>query len=1730
MDLNISPYYDDFDGTKNFQRILFRPGRSVQGRELTQMQTALQDQLKKLGDNLLVDGTPVLNAQMKVDFNKHVIVLSDQDTTGDPLIPADWVGQYFSSPNGSGQVTHVDTATRSAFFDYRGGEIKDGDVLTTFSATGGAHITRTATVVSQTVGVYAYQEEGVIYAGGYFVHVPEQSVMVDNATNDGSYRIGFNLTEEIKNSDNDGSLLDPANGSPNHNAPGADRLEVTCVPVSYKSSETASESFYPMIIVENGKIIKQSESTQYSSILDTMAQRTYDESGDYTVKDFPILISEHDSDVDKIKVSLEPGKAYVKGYENHTLVTSHLETDRARTTADINNESIETVYGPYIKIATDANGRLDMDNMIRIQNKPMVDLYSETEKVGTARVISADRGGDSKIRLYLADFAEASALINSVTEIREQGSHSARRARIESGPLNGIEMGSQIYSLSQSPISSVVDNETSYERITSYHNVAASSANTFEIFATDNYTSFPSEGVVMITRQDGTPLTTSEYSAASTIRNGGLDSVVITVPSGATAIDVTIRQSVSQGNWNTKTLTRRVDTFTLSSGTEHTFSQFDLFRVISITADGADVPLENYTYDNGQRDTYYDFWRMGKLTAGVAYSVTYDYFEHSGTGDYFCVNSYTTANNLTSEPQIYSMIPEYFGTTGLYFNLRDSLDFRRTKTANDGGATIVRPQGQLRVDYSYYLPRKDRIYIDQTGAFHVVNGIAGNNPELPESMDGAMLLYNLVLPAYTFSPEDIEIEHLDNQRYTMRDIGKLEKRLDVMEYYTSLSLLESRADTMQVTDGDGFTKHKNGILVDSFVGHGVGNISHIEYRCSMDSENGVLRTPFKTELFDLVQGTGSANVKIHPHIATVDYTKAAWITQDLVSEFSNVNPYNVFNWIGQMTMTPSTDNWVDTTRLPAVTTNFEGQNDAMTKQIELMKDLGYLSTNWNSWQNTWSGSKQVTSRSTSVDYGQWSTTSSTRETGHGRSGGGNPFQGRFGSGWGSRPYREMTTTTTSRRNVKTTTRTNWSQNVGQRRSGTTVQVVPGTIKKSTGDKVVDTTIIPWMREKEVKFEVAGLKPSVKMVASFDGIAITAECKPDGGNYGDELKTNTAGSLKGTFKIPAGKFRTGARVFRLEDNVISPTTSAVFTYEASGLMQTKQETIISVDNPQIVPKTVTQDRVIQKNGTWTSTSNNTQTSTSSSTKTEWYDPLAQSFIVAETTGVFVESIDLFFRTKDSALPVTVFIVETENGYPSQRRVPFSEVSLTPNLVNIDPAGRSATNFKFTDPVYLQGGTEYAFVIMSNSNQYEVGVGKIGGNQFRLDTTSNTWKNDGPVVSKQPYTGVMFKSQNASTWSADQERDLKFVINRCVFNTNSANLNLKCKDLRVTNQDGFDLTTMMLNVDTLRLADTQMTFKVGLVNVNMQDVENKTNYEMSTVSKLESTDAGVDPIRVEANMKCSNSYASPVVNLQRNGLVGVSNVVVGEPSDALKNAGTYVSHTVNLANPSDDIRVYLDTQEPTTSEVKVYFKTTQYTPRHVIATDSIGNQYSGEHFQIYWEKGKKLAYKASFIATDIKGTTIGISQLTDATALIDPATNGDVDNVYIVRSDIQTMKEYDDWSSGDYEAGSVVMHNGQIFVASDKVENSDGEPTINSVVWILQPHVTSTGTVQELETEEWREMKALNNTNNAGQYTEKTYIPVAKLDSEFSSFSVKIELMSPDEINVPTARAMRVMAMF
>ena len=79
IDTSVGPYYDDFDENKGFARILFNPGRSPQARELTQLQTILQNQITRFGQNIFRDGTVVIPGGVSVDTRYEYVRIDEVD-------------------------------------------------------------------------------------------------------------------------------------------------------------------------------------------------------------------------------------------------------------------------------------------------------------------------------------------------------------------------------------------------------------------------------------------------------------------------------------------------------------------------------------------------------------------------------------------------------------------------------------------------------------------------------------------------------------------------------------------------------------------------------------------------------------------------------------------------------------------------------------------------------------------------------------------------------------------------------------------------------------------------------------------------------------------------------------------------------------------------------------------------------------------------------------------------------------------------------------------------------------------------------------------------------------------------------------------------------------------------------------------------------------------------------------------------------------------------------------------------------------------------------------------------------------------------------------------------------------------------------------------------------------------------------------------------------------------
>ena len=773
------------------------------------------------------------------------------------------------------------------------------------------------------------------------------------------------------------------------------------------------------------------------------------------------------------------------------------------------------------------------------------------------------------------------------------------------------------------------------------------------------------------------------------------------------------------------------------------------------TTSDTDV-TDRFDLDTGQRDNFYDIGRLKLKTGALAPTgrllINFNFFSH-GTGDYFDVDSYAGVVDYEDIPSFTST------TTGKVYELRDSLDFRPrvddASTINSGGqdrsfdgtgsstVDVVKFETDITSDFEFYLQRVDKIFIDKEGNFKVLKGASSLTPEIPGVLDNAMHLYTLFIPSYTLDTADVAIEAVDNRRYTMRDIGKLEKRIENVEYYTQLSLLETSAQGLQIQDANGFDRFKNGFVVDNFTGHSIGDAGNLDYKVSMDYANGEMRPTFSEDAIALEErdddGTvitaadrTAAQYAKTGDLITLPYTEATLIDQPYASKTVNVNPFGIFTWIGSIALTPQTDEWKETERAPElVISNDDGTWDTLVKQsgnpnLQSVE----LGTVWNEWQNHWTGV---------------STSNSTER-----------YKERHGHGW-----RVM------QRDIQSTTRTG-----SRTRTGIRQVLVPKTVTQNVGDRIVSIAFVPFIRSRTVSFSATRLKPNTRVYPYFDNESITAYVTPTGGSLAGNLITDANGAVSGSFAIPDPKdstkprWRTGERVFRLtssssNDLTSAPDTAANAEYIARGIIETVQNTIISTRTAGVEFRATNE------------TENVTQTSTTrgAARQVGYHDPLAQTFMIDDAGGVFLTSIDIFFSSKDANVPVTLQVRNTVNGYPGQSILPFSETTLNPSAVNTSTDGSAVTTFTFESPVYVQENTEYALVLMANTTDYNVYVARLG--QTALDSNR--------TISQQPYTGVFFKSQNGVTWTADQNEDIKFKIKRAEFENVTGTVTLTNKTL-------------------------------------------------------------------------------------------------------------------------------------------------------------------------------------------------------------------------------------------------------------------------------------------------------------------------------------------------------------
>lgn len=621
-------------------------------------------------------------------------------------------------------------------------------------------------------------------------------------------------------------------------------------------------------------------------------------------------------------------------------------------------------------------------------------------------------------------------------------------------------------------------------------------------------------------------------------------------------------------------------------------------------------------------------------------------------------------------------------------------------------------------DATYFVDRYDRIVINSNGQISYVYGVAGvgSYPEVPAD---AMSLARVQVPAYTHHASQIVFKKDDNRRYTMRDIGKLEDRIENLEYYTTLTMKELETKNLKILDAEGYDRFKSGLFVSNFKDFGVFDPFQAgSYDATLVPEQDKMIPLQYAESADFkFNELDSSGFVVRGNKIFMEYTHYPEIRQPYATHYQTVNPYLVIDWSPEITLVPSVDTWVET-EWAATITNISNvvRNTTSSETFNTTTNMGV---------------NVLPNRTVSDFYGaNWQTPSAQTNQ------------------WNS------SNTVTSRQQIQSTAYETSS---------------------TTENRLLGTSVIPMMRSRDVHVAMVGGKPETRYWVRFDNVDVTQHCAPYNpntlvrGQTGAALISDGMGRLDAIFRIPPNSFRTGERILEVSDLDKEANPDGLefcfgtATYTANGTLRTMQE-IVNVVNTTI-------------NNTHTIITNNTQISVNRQTTNfnnlgwaqTWDDggggdgggdPLAQSFFTSDVDGdgIFVTKIDLFFAKKDTSAPVFFELKEVVNGMPVNRRIPGSLIYLPPEAVVVSDDSTVPTSFEFRVPLYLQSNREYALVCGSASPRYGLWVARMGEKVINEDR----------VVAEQPSLGSLFKSQNNSTWTPYQLEDVKFTLHRAHFN--------------------------------------------------------------------------------------------------------------------------------------------------------------------------------------------------------------------------------------------------------------------------------------------------------------------------------------------------------------------------
>ena len=1154
-----SKYKDDYADSDGYYRILFNSGRTLQARELTQMQTMLQKQIERFGSHQFKEGAVVKPAESILN-NAYEFVKLDPTSGALPTTLTDIYGTTFTGATSGVTARCIEAIPASGldpntvYFAYTNAPAAEagavtvrftpGETITNGSASFKVQIINTTSNPAVGRGTRISLGSGVYYVQGHFVFTDNQSTIISKYSDKPSEVIGFDINETIVDVDDDRALYDNQGGVPNPSAPGADRYKIKLT-LTTESQSDPELNFIPILNIREGVVYRSTDdNNEYNILGDVIATRIKENSGDYLVKQFKIDIAE-DSDPDNLLVNISDGIAVVNGYRAAQHAPTTIRIDKPAALSELNNEVVAAGYGNYVLVDASSMGLNKNKGLPNISTLEKLNIRDATNyggsTIGTCRVRAVTEDTGNFYRFYLMDIEMSGS--NSFRNAQSIGNGVAdyfNPDRINNKTrLYDVRKNNALFPTPKGRPRTLDDISLTVQRrfqVTTDGAGAASISVTAanETFANINDWIFSADDSAIFTNAVGNTGTGATAANLSSLPASSTIEVLAYVNKGQ---GVVRSKSLEETTVVAQTISEAVNLYKTDI--------YEVTRIRENDSDGRDLSSK-FILDNGQRDNYYGIGKLD-LRKGVAAPtnpvfVRFKYFTHGVNGDFFAINSYTGQVD-------YNKIPSHGLNTGERLNLRNVLDFRSVQDSDGEFASSINgarinelPQvnDTIQADITYYLNASSTLTINTEGDLALNFGQNAFNPQVPKLPVNTIPLYNIIFGGNTLNDSDTFIEKIDHRRYTMKDIAELERRVDNIEELTALNLLEIDTKNLKVLDASGLDRTKSGFFVDNFATQEFSALGSDDYRASIDPLLNSLKPAFVEDNIRLIYDSdASSNVIRKGDNVYMVHESTPYISQTKASRGIKVNPFEAVIYHGDIDLSPSSDEWRETKIRTKKIIN--GGTKLDTTQAHL----------WNNWQWNWGGKK--------LNALKVGSTTNTK------------------------------TDTTSTKII----------------SNTNKVVSSETLLEVVGERVVNIALLPFMRSRKVFFKAQGLRPNSTVWAYFDGVRVDdwvreevftrmSTVEEDYGNIhnrainhpegSSNLTTDVNGAVSGSFFIPntnAIRFRTGILEFKImdisENNENNSGTIGRALYAATGYLDTVDQDIKSTRVLHVEHKKSVQNR-------------------------------------------------------------------------------------------------------------------------------------------------------------------------------------------------------------------------------------------------------------------------------------------------------------------------------------------------------------------------------------------------------------------------------------------------------------------------------------------------------------------------------------------------------------------------